>query len=51
MPAIRGTIIEPCAFERVESDLSIVLLGPGEVDRMMCTVEIPSPEDYMALAS
>jgi hypothetical protein len=35
----------------VESDFSIVLLRTSEVDLMMCTVDVTSPEDSMSLST
>jgi hypothetical protein len=51
VPPILHSTIEPGAFHGVESDFSIVLLRTSEVDLMMCTVDIASPEDSMSLST
>jgi hypothetical protein len=47
MPSICRTVIEPGSFEWMESDLAIIGIGSSQIDRMVCTVDIATPEDAM----
>jgi hypothetical protein len=47
MPAHSRTSIEPGSFQRMKPDLPIIGLWSSQIDRMMSTVDISTPEDTM----
>ena len=51
LPTIGLTGIEPCSFHRMKSDLSIIFLGSRQIDRMMSTIDISTPENPVSLCS
>ena len=51
MPAINSTGVEPCSLKRMESYFPIIGLWPSEIDRMVGTVDIPTPEDTISEGS
>ncbi len=48
MPIFSITTIEPRSLEWMESYLTIIRLWPGEIDRMMSTIDVSSPEYTMS---
>ena len=48
-PTVIHTTIEPRSFKWVKSYFSFVCFWTGEIDLMMCTVEVSSPENMVSL--
>ncbi len=47
IPILSIATIEPRSLQWMESYFSIIRLRPSEIDRIMCTIDISSPEDTM----